>query len=480
MKKVLFETVIGLEIHIQSKTKSKMFCSCNAEYFEAEPNSHTCPTCLGLPGALPVPNKKAIDLCIKTALSLNCRINKETKFDRKNYFYPDLPKGFQISQYDKPIGIDGVLEVETEEGFKAIRITRVHQEEDTGKSTHTNGLTYLDYNKSGVPLIEIVTEPDFRNKQEVTSFAKSLKQLVKYLNVSDANMEKGQMRFELNISLRKIGEKNLPSYKVEVKNIGSISVLEKVIDFEIMRQESILTSGSIPTQETRGLRDMTGETYSQREKESESDYRYFPEPDIPLISISDDHIESIRKEIPELPYSKKARYIKDYHLDKKIAQILSSKPGIYLEFEQLIANSSTKIVPEIAKLYTGEYFAIQKTNKRHKEFKLEWLIDLCQLIIDGRLTRSTVKDVLLKSYLNGTSPIETVEKEDLGIVTDSEVLEQIINEVIINNPKVIEDLNKNSNAIMFLVGQVMRQMKGQADPNIIQKLIKTKLGINTK
>jgi len=304
-----YQPVIGLEVHLQSKTNSKMFCSCDANYFGKEPNTTVCPVCLGLPGALPTINKKAIDLCLKLAIALNCKINRLTKFDRKNYFYPDLPKGYQITQYDLPIGYDGFLEIDVDKDSRRIRIARVHQEEDTGKSIHEGDFTLLDFNKSGVALIEIVTMPDFTEVKEVIEYAKELKRIVRYLDISNADMEKGQMRFELNISLREAGSSELPDYKVEVKNIGSISVLEKVINFEIKRQSELLDKGEKPAQETRGIRDMTGATVSQRFKEGSSDYIYFPEPDLPPIEFDDKLIQSISLQIIELPRVKRDRLI---------------------------------------------------------------------------------------------------------------------------------------------------------------------------
>ena len=300
----MFSPVVGLEIHVQVKTKSKMFCRCNAQYFESEANTNICPVCFGLPGAIPVPNKTAIEKVIKLALALNCKINQETKFDRKNYFYPDLPKGYQISQYDQPIGHEGYIEIEVEGDNRRIRIQRVHIEEDTAKSLHSAADTLIDYNKSGVPLVEIVTYPDFASINEVVLFAKRLKQIVRYLGVSDAEMQKGQMRFELNISVKPdtMPANELPKYKVEVKNIGSISVLEKVLNFEVKRQSELLEKGEEIKSQTRGLKDMTGETLFQRSKETADDYRYFPEPDIPPLQITESQISEIRKQIPLLSF----------------------------------------------------------------------------------------------------------------------------------------------------------------------------------
>lgn len=471
--KTEYDIIIGLEIHIQSKTDSKMFCSCSASYFQEEPNTKTCPTCLGLPGALPVANRKAIELCIKTALALSCSINKETKFDRKNYFYPDLPKGFQISQYDQPIGVNGSLEIETKDGYKTIRITRVHQEEDTGKSIHANGKSYLDFNKSGVPLIEVVTEPDFSSKEEVVSFAKRLRQIVRYLDISNADMERGEMRFEVNMSLRKKGEKELPKYKVEVKNISSISVLEKVIDAELERQTDILDDGNTPKQETRGLVDMTGVTISQRSKEAEAGYRYFPEPDIPLIEISQEQIESISETLVELPTQKKKRYVSELGIDPDIAESIISDVDRYRSFEEAIEGKKSDI-PEFAKWYVSEYYALDQ-EKRNSGFKVEWIFEIISAISKGLITRTNGKDILLKSFIEGISPTKIISEGDFGVVRDTLEIEKVVDKVLKDNPKAVSDFNKNPNALMYIVGLVMREMKGKADVNIIKDILSKKL-----
>ncbi|MCK9368481.1 Asp-tRNA(Asn)/Glu-tRNA(Gln) amidotransferase subunit GatB [Candidatus Dojkabacteria bacterium] len=469
-----YEIIIGLEVHIQSKTDSKMFCSCSTKYFGRQPNTHTCPVCLGLPGALPVPNKKAIDLCIKTALALNCKINHETKFDRKNYFYPDLPKGFQISQYDQPIGVDGHLDIEVDGRSKSIGITRVHQEEDTGKSIHADGQTYLDFNKSGMPLIEVVSEPDMRSKEEVTAYAKMLRQTVRYLDVSNADMERGEMRFEVNMSLRVKGEENLPKYKVEVKNIGSISVLEKVIDNEYQRQLEILEGGSTPKQETRGLVDMSGITQSQRSKEDDSGYRYFPEPDIPLIVISDEEIKRIKAEIPELPVDKKNRYITEYKIESKIADNIISEIERFKEFEGIVKEIDINLVRELAKWYVMEYFSLNQKEK-NRNFKLIWLPEIIEAVLAGKITRSSGKEVLAECFRLGITPAEIIKENGHGIISNDDELEKIVLKIIEKNPKAVEDFKRNPNAMMFLVGMVMRDMKGKADVAKVTQLVKSKL-----
>lgn len=470
-----YEPVIGLEVHVQTKTKSKMFCGCSTDYFNASPNTHTCPTCLGLPGALPVPNKAAIDIAVKIALALNCSINKETKFDRKNYFYPDLPKGYQISQYDQPIGENGNIEINTSSSKKKIGITRVHQEEDTGKSLHEGELTLLDYNKSGVPLVEIVTEPDFRSAEEVVAFARVLQPLLRYLEASDADMEKGQMRFEPNMSLRVKGESKLPPYKVEVKNIGSIAVLANVIEKEIARQTELLEKGETPQQETRGLVDMTGETISQRIKETEADYRYFPEPDIPPIVFDDAYIDNIRSTLPELPEQKLARYVTEFKIPKNIADTIVSDHTLMLLFESSTQNApDNSFIQETAKWVVGD---VAKLLKKYPDSDLDpqYLVELIALLHNKKITRTLAKDILEESFIKRISPQRMVETQKIEVISDEAKLESIAATIISANPQVVKDTKKNPNAIMFLVGQVMKEMKGKADPKTVRNILEKKL-----
>lgn len=476
-----YETVIGLEVHIQAKTKSKMFCRCNADYFGSEPNSFICPVCLGLPGALPVPNKLAIEKCVKLSLALNCEINKFSKFDRKNYFYPDLPKGYQISQFDLPFGHDGYLEIDVDGDSRRIRITRVHMEEDTGKSTHKGDKTLLDFNKSGIPLIEVVTEPDFTEVKEVTAFAKRLKQYVRYLDIGNADMEKGQMRFELNMSLKPAGSKGLPNYKVEVKNIGSISVLEKVINFEYRRQAEFLEKGETPRQETRGLRDMTGVTWSQRIKEGSSDYRYFPEPDIPPIVFSEAEIGQIKKTITELPDQKKSRYMADFGLEGNLAETIVSSKNKAEWFEQAITKlNGNKEIVEVAKWLVGDLSALMKADKAKLstiKIKPDDLGELISLMYQSKISGTIAKQVLLKMYQGGGKPSEIILDEKLETISDSDELRDIVKKVIELNQKVVADIYKNPNAVKFLVGQVMRETRGRADPNKAEEILRKELNL---
>jgi len=479
-----YTPVVGLEIHLQPKIKSKMFCGCNAKYFGQKPNTYTCPVCLGLPGALPVPNKVAIEKCIKTSLGLNCKINKETKFDRKNYFYPDLPKGYQISQFDKPFGYEGYLEFDINGDSRRIRITRVHMEEDTAKSIHEENRTLIDFNKSGLALIEIVTEPDFQTPEEVDKFAKRLRQIVRYLDISDADMEKGQMRYELNMSLKKPGEQGLPNYKVEIKNIASISMLQKVMEYEYKRQSKLLDNSDIPEQETRGIRNQSGETYSQRVKESSDDYRYFPEPDIPPIEVSDEWIQEIRSTMIELPQVKKDRYVFDLGLELNTAEVLVQNIHRARFFEECLVVMSKDInikkhTREVAKWVNGHLRSLMKvSNDTFANIKVTPL-DIIELIIkldSGKITGTIAKNVLTQTYESGKSVESIINDQGLEVVSDEGIIEDFVNQVIADNQKVVADIAKNPNAIKFLVGQVMRLSKGKASPHKAEEILSQKLG----
>lgn len=475
----MYELVIGLEVHIQPKTKSKMFCGCSANYFAKQPNTYTCPVCLGLPGALPVPNKEGIKKCIKLGLALNCKIHKDSKFDRKHYFYPDLAKGYQISQFDLPFCFEGFLEVDSAKDGNRIRIARIHMEEDTAKSMHVDSDTLIDFNKSGVPLIELVTEPDFRTVDEVLIFAKRLRQIVRYLEISDADMEKGQMRFELNMSLKPSGQKGLPKYKVEVKNISSISVLEKVIAYEFERQKKILESGRTPLQETRGLRDLSGKTYGQRQKEDAEDYRYFPEPDIPPIRLDEDFIKSIQNELVELPLAKKYRFIESYKLEPDTAEKLVANKTRAKWFEEGIRTEKDLTV---IKLFSNwfvrdvlGYLKVESIKLKDLKFDGKDLLELVAYVKNGKLSGNLAKQVLEDMFKTGNKPKDIIKKKGLEVVTDKDEIIKFINQVIRENSKLIENIDKNPNAIKFLMGQVMRLSKGKADPKIVMELLETKI-----
>ncbi len=435
-----YTLVIGLEVHVELKTNSKMFCSCSADYFGQKPNTHTCPVCLGLPGALPVPNKRAIEWCVLIGMALNCDIPLFSKFDRKNYFYPDLAKGYQISQYDKPFCQNGWIELSN---GKKIGITRVHMEEDTGKLVHEEvsgeKVSLIDFNRSGVPLVEIVTEPDFENAEEVKEYLVKLQQIVRYLEVSNADMDKGNMRLEPNISLRKDGEKGLPKYKVEVKNINSFSFVGKAIEYELKRQQEILEKNETPVQETRGFVEKNSSTVSQRVKEEASDYRYFPEPDIPPIRWKESQIADLKSQMPELPKEKLDRFVEEFALSEYDADILTRDVELANYFEEAVKAAAGKVSPK----QIANYIINKKPN---------------------------INDILPAKL------IETVLEGSKTAEVDEDRLNSIIDSVLNQNPKAIEDYKSGKeNAIMFLLGAVMREYKAKIDTEIVKASLLAKL-----
>jgi aspartyl-tRNA(Asn)/glutamyl-tRNA(Gln) amidotransferase subunit B len=417
-----YQLVLGLEVHLHLKTINKMFCYCDANFYDTEPNTHTCPVCLGLPGALPVPNFEAIKKAQLLGLALNCTLNAESRFDRKHYFYPDLPKGYQISQYKQPFSIEGYLTLVS--GGRA-DIERVHLEEDTAKSSHENGKTYIDFNKSSMPLVEIVTKPTFASIEDAVDFCKQVQEIVRTLGIGEADMEKGQMRLEANISLRneeqqKTGE--LPNYKVEIKNINSFKFMEKAVKSEIERQSELLDRGEKVIQENRGFNEATGKTVSQREKEEAHDYRYFPEPDIPPMHFTEDYINELKSSLPELPQQKKDRF-KNLGLSAQYADFLSLASNQHLAsiFNSLVKTGSD--AKSVASLF------VNKAETRD-------------------MTEEQIKQLL-------ETPTDTI--------SDDAALQAIISKVIESNPQAIADYKKGKmNSIEFMVGQVMRETKGKA------------------
>ena len=436
-----YTPVIGLEVHVELKTKSKMFCGCSSDYFGQEPNTHTCPVCLGLPGALPVPNKKAIEWCIMIGQALNCKIPDFSKFDRKNYFYPDLSKGYQISQYDLPFAEKGYIELSN---GKTIGITRVHMEEDTGKLSHETvdgeKVSLIDFNRSGVPLVEIVTEPDFDNTEDVKEYLQRLQQIVRYLEVSDADMEKGNMRLEPNISLRREGQTGLPNYKVEVKNINSFNFVSKAIEFEIKRHTEILENGETPAQETRGFVESNSSTVSQRSKEDAKDYRYFPEPDIPPLRFSEEYIAEIACQLPELPHTKIKRFMETYALSPYDAEILTRDRS------------------------TADFFDAAANLAQEQGMKRK---DLANYIINKKPDLSKVTpDELVK----------TVASSNQVADIDEAKLSEIIDKVLVEQTKAVMDFKSGKETvIMFLVGQVMRQFPEKIDAGKVKASLLAKL-----
>lgn len=478
-----YEAVIGLEIHIELKTNSKMFCSCSADYFGADPNTHTCPVCLGLPGALPKANSKAIQFAQMLGIALNCSSLLVSKFDRKNYFYPDLAKGYQISQYDLPFSQKGFILIETSSGEKKIEVTRAHMEEDTAKLAHSavNGrkVSLIDFNRSGLPLVEIVSEPQMHSSEEAKAYAQKLQQIVRYLKISDCDMERGTMRIEPNVSLRKTGEKSLPPYKVELKNINSFRFAQKAIEFEIARQAEILDKGETPALETRGWDEAKNRTFSQRAKEMAHDYRYFPEPDLPPYEFDAPYIQNIKSQMIELPDAKKQRFQQQYQLSPYDAALLTQDSHIADFFEKAAGIYEKGEPKRIANWVIGEL--LRRLNEQAKTLdKLNLLpaqmVELLVLTDEGKITPSGAKEVFENMISSGKSALELIDELGIKTIPDDEI-KKVVDEVLGQNAKAIEEYrNGKKQTLGFLIGQVQRQTKGAADPVKTTKLILEKIG----
>ncbi|HEX7586560.1 MAG TPA: Asp-tRNA(Asn)/Glu-tRNA(Gln) amidotransferase subunit GatB [Patescibacteria group bacterium] len=485
-----YTPVIGMEIHVELKTESKMFCdSKNGLGLEKEPNVNICPVCTGQPGTLPVPNRQAIEFVQKAGLALNCQLREVSKFDRKNYFYPDLPKGYQISQYDQPLCEKGKIEIDG----KKIGITRIHLEEDTGKLIHPKGEKYslFDYNRAGVPLMELVTEPEIESGKEARLFCQKLQQIFRYLEISEADMEKGHMRCEVNISLYKKGEDKLSGTKVEIKNLNSFRVVEKSINYEIKRQAEVLENGEKIIQETRGWDENKGETARQREKESAHDYRYFPEPDIPTLKFTTEYIESLKKDLPELPEAKRKRFIDEYNLSSENVDVIVSDKHLADYFEHVVSEIKEKLkcgefsvddkkcVKLAANYMVNE---LQKHLIEHRETIDEVKItpenyaELVGFVAEGKISSSAVQTVLEEMYQTGGDPSQIIEEKNLLQLNDENNLEEIVDKVLKKHQESVVDYKSGKeNALQFLVGQVMKASQGKANPQIVKELLKKKL-----
>ncbi|MCH2673551.1 MAG: Asp-tRNA(Asn)/Glu-tRNA(Gln) amidotransferase subunit GatB [Dehalococcoidia bacterium] len=480
-----YEAVIGLETHVQLNTNSKMFSMSSAKYQNSEPNTLVDPTSMGLPGALPVVNKKAIESAVKIGLALDCHISKFTKFDRKQYFYPDLMKGYQISQFDQPICTEGSLLLSN---HKKIRINRVHMEEDVAKLTHINSknenYSLLDINRSGTPLMEIVTEPDLSSSKEVIEYIEKLQQIIRYIEVGSANMEEGSFRCDANISIREKGSEILGT-KVEIKNMNRISAVAEAINYEINRQIECIKNKESIIQETRGWIEEKSITISQRTKEESNDYRYFPEPDIPPLRLTDNWINNIREKLPVLPEKRKEKYIKVFELSDYDAKLLSDEINFSNFFEETISNISKKFynnetIKYIANIMNGEFNRLLNldTDITFKNIKFEPK-DLSKLI--DIYNKNTINNKILKSVFEemwntGKKAEDIISNQNLGIISNSNELEDKINNIIENNPKAVEDfLAGKEQSKKFILGQVMKETKGQADPKISMELISKNL-----
>ncbi|EJQ44147.1 aspartyl/glutamyl-tRNA amidotransferase subunit B [Bacillus wiedmannii] len=465
------ETIIGLEVHVELKTNSKIFSASPTE-FGAEPNTQTSVIDLGYPGVLPTLNKEAVNFAMKAAMALNCEIATETKFDRKNYFYPDNPKAYQISQFDKPIGENGWIEIEVDGKKKRIGITRLHLEEDAGKSTHTADGSLVDYNRQGMPLIEIVSEPDMRTPEEAYAYLEKLKSIIQYTGVSDCKMEEGSLRCDANISLRPVGQEKFGT-KAELKNLNSFTYVQKGLEHEQVRQEKELLSGGIIQQETRRYDEATKKTILMRVKEGSDDYRYFPEPDLVELYIDDEWKEEIRASIPELPDARKARYVAEIGLPAYDAHVLTLTKEMSDFFEAAIADGAD------AKLTSnwlmGEVLAY--LNKQQKELKdvaltPAGLSKMVQLIEKGTISSKIAKKVFNELIEKGGDPEEIVKAKGLVQISDEGTLRKVVTEILDNNEQSIEDFkNGKDRAIGFLVGQIMKATKGQANPPLVNKIL---------
>ncbi len=469
-----FEAVIGLEVHVQLKTNSKIFCSCSTE-FGAPPNTHTCPVCLGMPGVLPVLNRKAVEYAMKMALATNCTINKTNVFARKHYFYPDLPKGYQISQYELPLAEDGWIDVETESGGRRIRINRIHMEDDAGKLIHDESrpVSYVDLNRTGTPLIEIVSEPDIRTPEEASSYLKKIRQIVRYLNISDGNMEEGSLRCDANISLRPKGREEFGT-KAELKNMNSFKHVQKALEYEIRRQSALLLDGKEIVQETRLFDASKGVTHSMRGKEEAHDYRYFPDPDLVPIKIDDKWLDEVKGSLPELPDEKRERFISEYGLPEYDAQVLTGSVDLAEYFEATVKlypkpkKVSNWIMVELLKLIKKEDHDIASSKVTPNV-----LAELLSLIEKGTISNKIAKKILEEIHEKGGRPSEIVEREGLSQVSDESELSAIVEQVLRDNPKEVEKYRAGKKKVMgFFVGQVMRQTRGKANPQMVNELLR--------
>ena len=472
-----YEVVIGLEGHVELNTATKIFCNCSTE-FGAAPNTHVCPVCSGMPGVLPVMNKGVLQRAVAVGLATNCTITQKCKFDRKNYFYPDLPKAFQTSQLYLPICRNGYLEIATAEGAKKVRIHEIHMEEDAGKLNHEaqSGSTLIDFNRCGVPLLEIVSEPDMTCADDVLAYLEKLKSTLEYLNVSDCKMQEGSMRADVNLSVRRVGDAELGT-RTETKNMNSFKAIARAIEYEIFRQIELLEDGGQVLQETRRWDDERGVGYAMRSKENAHDYRYFPEPDLAPINISDEWLEEIRGTIPELPDQKQARYVADYKLSDYDAAQLTRYRKLAEIFESAVQLGAAP--KEAANLLIGD--CLRLLNAEGKEaadltFEPKNLAELLKLVAAGTINKTTAKAVFELIYADNIDPVAYVKENGLEMVSDDGALDAMIDEVIAANPKSVADYQGGKKAALgFLVGQIMKASKGKADAGKVNAKLREKL-----
>ena len=467
-----YEVIIGLEVHSELSTKTKIFCSCPTK-FGAAPNTQTCPICMGMPGTLPVLNEKVVEYAVKAGLATNCEISRNSKNDRKNYFYPDLPKAYQISQYDQPLCEHGYVEIDTKEGKKKIRLTRIHIEEDAGKLNHDEfaGGSLVDLNRAGVPLIEIVSEPDLRSAEEVEEYLKKLKSILEYIEVSDCKMQEGSYRADVNVSVRKKGDSKLGT-RTEMKNMNSFRSITRAIEYEIDRQIDVIEEGGEVEQETLRWDDVSGKTFPMRDKEDAQDYRYFPDPDLVAIKLSEEYIENIRKSLPELPESRKERYLKEYQLSEKDANIITASKYLSDLFEGAIKVCNNPkavnnwIISDISRI-------LNETEMEPIEipFDSNQLGKLVILIDKGTISSSIGKKVLEELFENPRDPEEIIKEKGWIQISDEGAIKEVVLKVLEANPQSIADYKAGKDkALGFLVGQAMKETKGKANPKMLNQM----------
>lgn len=480
-----YEVTIGLEVHAQILTSSKMFCGCSAEYANTAPNTHVCPVCLGLPGALPVINEHAIELAVLTGLALNCQIAHDNVISRKNYFYPDLPSSYQRTQYDDPICVAGWIEIVGDNGPKRIGLTRVHIEEDTGKRIHqADGSTLVDFNRAGVPLMEIVSEPDIASPEEARRFFQKLRQTLLWIGVNTGNMEEGALRCDANISLRPRGQQQYGT-KVEIKNMNSFRAVERALVYEVERQARELDAGHTIPQSTRGWSEIEGRTKLQRIKESSDDYRYFPEPDIPPLALTSAWAEERRATLPELPDARQQRFIEAYGLSAYDAETLTDVriDSEYFERAVAAAQRSGSTPRDVANWMSGELFRLLKETGEElgsieARFPAEYIGEVQEILAKGTITRTSAKEVFEASFRSGQRPAAIVAERGLAQIGAGDAISTMARDAIANNPKSVSDYRAGKvTALKFLVGQVMRASKGQANPQAVQEALEKELAL---
>jgi len=474
-----YEIVIGLEVHTQLLTESKMFCSCSTDYASAPPNTHVCPICLGMPGVLPGINEKAIEYTVMTALALNCTIPEYTKFDRKNYFYPDLMKGYQISQYEAPIGKGGWLTIDSNDTRKRINITRVHLEEDVAKLWHRGDCSLIDVNRSGVPLMEVVSEPEISSPEEARDYLIRLRNILRYLGVSTGNMEEGSFRCDANISIRPVASKELLP-KAEVKNMNSFKAVYQALEYESKRQKQMLEEGGELVQETRGWIEEAGITVTQRTKEYADDYRYFPEPDLPPLALDRAWIEEIRARLPELPEARRDRFINQYGLSLYDANILTTSRAMADYFENCVKLTNPGKAKTVSNWLLGDFSRLlHTTNIEIENVKISprHLAEMLGLVDDGTISGPATKAVFEEMFRTGKRASEIITEKKLSQISDADEIREVVKQVMANNTGAVADYSSGKQqALTFIIGQVMKTTRGRANPGVVREIIIQELG----